>query len=212
MTRGLALSLLLAVAAAPAHAAYSGLTLIPTADMLAPGQVCLDYQLFGPYPIGSGVDAAYLNTQAALGSRAEVGVDFDFTADAPSGAVFNGKLLLRPVESGLGVAVGTYNVGGNLRPTTYAAATRGGGPFRLHLGAQRTPDEETQGFAGVDYSISDLAQVYLDHIAGEENFTAVGISYQFTSRWAVLAAWLRPNDRELEDGFAIDIGCVWPVE
>lgn len=212
MTRASWVSLLLLIACAPAHAAYSGLTLIPTADLLGPAGVCLDYQVLGPLPVGSGVDAAFVNTQFAVGNRAELGIDFDLTAEAPTGALFNAKLLLRPVEAGLGLALGVYNVGERVSPTTYLAATRGGGPVRLHLGAQLTPEDETQGFGGLDYSLTDRIQLYLDYVAGDENASALGISYQFTERWGVLFAWQRPNDRELEDGFVLDLGCVWPVD
>lgn len=212
MTRGVWISLLLLVACGPARAAYSGLTLIPTADLVGPAGVCLNYQVLGPLPAGSRVDAAFVNTQFGVGNRAEVGIDFDLSADAPTGALFNGKLLLRPVEAGLGLALGVYNVGEHVSSTTYLAATRGDGPVRLHLGAQLTPEDETQGFCGLDYSLTDRVQLYLDYVAGDENASALGVSCQFAERWGVLLAWQRPNDRGLEDGFVLDVGCVWPVD
>lgn len=211
MARAAWMCLALACASLPAHAAYSGLTLVPTADILGPEQSCLAYQLCGPFPVGSGVDAAFVNTEFAVGPRAEVGIDFDFTTDAPTGAVFNSKLLLRPVEAGVGLAVGALNVGENLRPTSYIAATRGG-LVRLHAGALLTPDNEVQGFGGLDYSLNDLTQLYADYIAGDDNFAALGISYQFADRWAVLFAWLHPNSPDVDDSFLLDIGCVYPVD
>lgn len=200
----------LLAAGGPAWAAYSGLTLIPTADLLGPGQVCLDYQVFGSFPMGR-VHAAYVNTQFGVGNRAELGLDFDFTEDAPAEASFNAKLLLQPPERGLGLAVGVCNVAEHLQPSSYFAATQGAGAARLHAGAIRTPEDETQGFAGVDYGLSDRVQLCADYVAGDENGSALGIAYQFSERWSILIAWLRPHERETEDSYTVDIGCVWPV-
>lgn len=201
----------LLAAGGPAWAAYSGLTLIPTADLLGPGQACLDYQVFGSFPMGR-VHAAYVNTQFGVGNRAELGLDFDLTEDAPAEASFNAKLLLRPLDRSPGVAVGIYNVAEHLRPSSYLAATQGAGAARLHAGAIRTPEDETQGLAGLDYSLSDRVQLCADYVAGDGNGSALGIAYQFSGRWGILIAWLRPNDREAEDSYTVDIGCVWPVQ
>ena len=206
--RILALALLLSLGGSPAHAAYSGLTLIPTADSLAPGEVCLDYQIDGPYPVASGPDVALLNTQFGLGNRAEVGMDFHFTQDAPTGALFNGKLLLRPVEAGLGLALGAFNAGEHLSPTSYAAATLDQDRLRLHAGAFRTADE-TQGLAGFDYALNDRLQLWAEHIAGDENASAVSLAYQFHPHWGISFAWQHPNHSPADDTYSLHLGCVW---
>jgi hypothetical protein len=210
MMRGATAALLL-LAAVPAHGAYSGLTLIPTTDVLGPGQVCFDYQLDGPFPMGSGVDVSLVNTQMGVGNRAEAGIDFDFTEGAETGAVFNGKLLLRPEESGLAAAVGVFNVGEHLSPTSYVAAgVPAGGRLRLHAGALRDP-ETTNGFGGLDYTVNDRVQVWAEYVAGDENASAISLAYQLTEQWGVSLAWQRPNDREADESFSLHVGCVHPA-
>jgi hypothetical protein len=198
---------------APSFAAYSGLTIIPTADVLPAGHVCVDYQAFAPTQLGAGVNAAYLNTQTGVGNRAEVGVDFDFAQDADTGALANGKLSLRPVDSGLGIAAGLFNAGDNLSPFTYLAVTKPVGErLRLHLGAQRTPDRENQGFAGVEYGVTERVWLWGEYLAGDENASALTLYYQCSEHWAIAVGLQHPNDEEADTMIVFDIGCVRPTE
>jgi hypothetical protein len=203
-------ALILATAAAPAYAAYSGLTIIPTADLLGPGEACVDYQVDGPFPIGSGPEVVLLNTQWALGDRAEMGFDLDLSDDAAAGALLNGKVALRPLDTGLGVALGAYNVGEQLAPTTYIAATLERSPVRLHAGMQLTPEDPAQGFGGLDVAIDDRTQLWLEHLAGEENASAVSIAYQFHRHWGISLAWQHPNDNA-DTSYSIHVGCTAPA-
>lgn len=213
MLRLLLAGLLLAVVASgPAQAAYSGLTIIPTADVLAPGQVCMDYQVYAPTRFSGGPEAVYLNTQYAVGNRAEVGVDFDLTEGAPTGAVFNGKLALRPVDTGLGLAGGMYNAGDRLRPNSYLAATaEPGGRWRLHAGVHRTSEEGGRGFMGAEYRVSRRVWLWGEHLAGDENASAASLYYQLSDHWGISVGVQRPNDRECDDSLVVDIGCVHPA-
>jgi hypothetical protein len=213
MVRRIGLTLILAGVAAPCFAAYSGLTIIPTADLLPAGHVCVDYQVYAPTQLGAGADAAFLNTQTGVGDRAEVGLDFDFTRDAATGALANIKLSLRPVDSGLGLAAGLYNAGENLRPFTYLAATRPiGERLRLHLGAQRTPDGESQGFGGVEYGLTGRVWLWGEYLAGDENASALTLYYQCSEHWGIALGLQYPNDEEADATIVFDIGCARPAE
>jgi hypothetical protein len=209
MVRAVTLAVVIALAGEYAHAAYTGLTLIPTAEALGPGHVCMDQQLDGPFPVGSGVDVSLLNTQMGVGNRAEVGVDFDFTKGAEAGALFNGKLVLRPGGGGWSVAVGVHGIGEGLSPTTYAVA---GHDWRerlqVHAGAQRTPGGEVQGFAGVVYELGERIQLWLEHVAGEENASAVSLACELTEHWGISFGWQGPNDGEAEASYSLHVGCV----
>jgi len=193
--------------AGPACAAFSGLTLIPTAEVMGPGQVCVDYQVDGPFPVGSGPEMVLLNTQYGVGSRAEVGIDFDLSEEAPAGAVFNGKLALRPVETGLGLAVGSFNAGERLAPTTYGVATLDLGRLRCHLGVQDSP-EETGVLSGLDISVSEKLQLWAEHISGDEGASAFSLAYQLHPRWGISLAWQDPNDEGADNSYSIHAGCV----
>jgi len=213
VSRVLPAALLLALlASGPAQAAYSGLTVVPTADVLAPGQACVDYQVYTPTAFASGPEAVYVNTQYALGSRAEVGMDFDLTQDAPTGAVLNGKLALLPLDTGIGLAAGIYNAGENLRPISYLAATAEvSDRLRLHAGAHRTPDEESQGFVGAEYQVGQRVWLWGEYLAGDENASAATLYYQLSDHWGISIGLQRPNDRECDDSLVLDIGCVHPA-
>jgi len=213
MLRCPCLAAVFVLATSPCLAAYSGLTIIPTADVLPTGHVCVDYQTYARTRLGAGADAAYLNTQTGVGDRAEMGIDLDFTQDAETGALANGKVSLRPVESGLGIAVGVYNAGDNLRPFSYLAATRPVGErLRLHLGAQRTPERDNQGFAGLEYGLTERVWLWGEYLAGDENASAVTIYYQCSEHWGIALSLQRPNGRDSDDMIVVDIGCVRPVE
>ena len=201
--------LIVLLAATPAGAAFSGLTLIPTADVLAGGQVCLDYQVDGPFPLASGVDAALLNTQCGIGTHLEAGMDLDFSAEAPAGALFNGKVLVPTERMGFALALGSHNIGEGLKATTYVVATKELRALRLHAGAQRS-SEATDGFGGVDYALSDRLQLWAERLAGDENASAVTLAYQLTERWGISLAWQHPNSREADDSYSLHVGCALP--
>ncbi len=194
----------------PAWGAFSGLTLIPTADTLGPGQVCLDYEVDGPYPVGSGPEVVLLNSQLGVGNRAELGLDFDPSAEAASGAMLNGKLLLRPADRGFGLAVGFFNVGEELAPTGYGVGTLNGGRLRLHAGVQGRP-EGTEVFGGLDCAITDRLQFWAEHVRGDDGASALSLAYQSHPHWGISFGWQDPNDGEADRSYSVHAGCVWPA-
>lgn len=203
----------LVFASIPAYAAYSGLTIIPTADLLPAGHVCVDYQLHLPTALGRGVDAAYLNTQTGVGNRAEVGLDFDLGEGGGTTALLNGKLALRSMDTGTGLAAGFCNAGEDVRPTSYLAATRClSHRLRAHVGVQRTDAGGNQGFGGVDCDLTGRLWMYGEYLAGDENASALTLYYQLTEHWGVSLSLARPNDPQCEDSIIVDIGCVLPVD
>ncbi len=208
--RSAALILVIA-ASSPCQAAPSGLTLIPTGDVLGVGEACVEYQVDGPLPMGSGPDASLINTQFGVGNRAEAGLDFDFSAEAETGVIANGKLVIRPLEDGIGMCLGVYGVGENLSPGSYAVATLPCGRVRLHAGVQWAP-EETQGFGAVDYTVSDAVQLWAEYLAGNEGAWAVSLAYQLSCTWGISVGLQRPNAPEAHDTYSLHLGCVLPTE
>ncbi len=204
--------LVLLLWAAPGFAAYSGLMLIPTADVLAPGEVCVDYYCDGDFPVGGGIGAAVVESQYGVGRRAEVGLDFDLTKGADTIPVLNGKVLLCPADRGLGLALGVYNVGEGVSPISYLVATRElGGYCRVHLGVQRTPEQEMQTLAGAEYCFEGRLSLAAEYLAGEENSSMISAYYQFTDDWGAAFGWGVPNDRESDNWWAINVACTWPA-
>jgi hypothetical protein len=176
----------------PAFACYSGLTIVPTADVTGANTYGLELQFDGDVPTPA-PDTRILNTELGFGDRFEAGVDFDLSEDADPRTLVNAKYQLsRNTEGTKLLALGVCSVGSGLRASPYAVGTRDYGTFRGHLGLIRT-DEADRAFVGVDKALDDRITAMLDYTAGDESYSSVGISYQHDDRFGVLAGLQFPN-------------------
>lgn len=191
MTRVLLLLVLLG-AALPAQACYSGLTIIPTAEVIGANTYGIELQFDGSIPTPS-PDTRILNTELGFGERFEAGVDFDLSEDADPRVLLNAKYQLsRDAEGTKLLALGVCNLGSGITASPYLVGTRDFGTHRGHLGVIRT-EEADRAFVGVDKALSDKVTGMVDYTAGEENYSSVGISYQYDDRFGVLAGLQFPN-------------------
>lgn len=191
------LAVLMILLAAPVSAGYSGLTLIPTADMVPRGEYTLELQIDGTIP-ATGVDIWLVNTQFGLSDRMEAGLDLDLSEEAETRALLNAKYLLHDGRGrGPSLAVGTANVGTSLRASPYLVMTQHFGPARCHVGGIRT-ESSNHWFVGVDRALTDRLTVLAEHISGEENFSSGAVSYQFSDRFGVHAAVQVPNSSDAD--------------
>lgn len=189
---GLALSWSLVLMGTPVFACYSGLTIIPTADVIGADTYGLELQFDGDTPT-SAPDTRILNTEIGFGDRLEAGVDFDLSKDADPRVLLNAKYqLARNTEGTELLGLGICNVGSGVRASPYLVGTRDFGAFRGHLGLIRT-DEADRLFLGIDKAVNDLVTAMLDYTAGDENYSSVGISYQHDNRFGVMAGLQFPN-------------------
>jgi len=200
----LAAVLTASIAAAPASACYTGLTIIPTAETVGAGQYAIEPQLDGGFP-ARGADTRIINTQFGFGERVEAGVDYDLSEEAPTRVLLNAKYLLAPdTERAPGLAVGICNIGRDVKSAPYAVATHGMTVVRGHLGVSRIEGANCW-FVGMDRALTDRVVVMADYLSGAENFSAVGASYQFSERFGVLAGALFPNTRGEETRFTVHL-------
>lgn len=117
-----------------ARATYSGLALIPTADVVGRGQCSIEWQMDGPAPADS-PDSYFLNSQFGIGNRAEVGVDFDNSDGADPRLFLNAKIVVaEDSRRGQALALGVHNVADGARGWGYAVALFTVKAVRLHPG------------------------------------------------------------------------------
>jgi len=176
-----------------ACACHTGLVVIPTADTVGAGAVCLEAQFDGSVR-GAQVDTRLLNTQFGLGPRIEAGVDFDLSEDPPCPAFFNAKYVYPIRGKASAAALGTFDVGSGLRASPYVVITRTVRDFRIHTGGIRT-DGNNRWLVGADAKAGERLTLMADYTAGQENSSSLGAYYQFTGSFGVLAGAEFRNDR-----------------
>lgn len=187
-----ALSILLVLAAAPALACYTGLTIIPTADVIGANTYGIELQLDGDVPTPA-PDTRILNTELGFGDRLEAGVDLDLSEGADHRVLFNAKCqIARNAQGTKLLALGVCNVGHGLHASSYVVATRDYGTVRGHLGLIRTT-EANRPFVGLDRPLNDRVTSMVDYTAGDESCSSVGINYQHDDRFGVLGGLQFPN-------------------
>ena len=190
--------------AAPCLACYSGLVVIPTADMVEPGKYAIEPQLDGSLA-GPSVDTRILNSQFGLSPCLEAGVDFDLSDDADPRILGNFKYLAAPgSKRAPAIALGVCNMGSHIRNNPYVVATHELGSLRGHLGVMRIGGDN-RWFAGAERALSDRLTLMADYTSGEENFSSVGFNYQFKDEFGVMAGALFPNSGDEDTGFSLHL-------
>lgn len=116
------LAMLLALAGTAARGAFSGLGVIPTADVVGAGQYSLEFEIGGGLT-GLTCDARSLLMQFGANDGFEAGVDFDLCDDTEPFAVLNAKYVFAGTAAdGHALAAGIANVGAD-EVNPYLAAT-----------------------------------------------------------------------------------------
>ncbi|HUV04042.1 MAG TPA: hypothetical protein VMX94_02925 [Armatimonadota bacterium] len=190
--------------AAPCLACYSGLVVIPTADMVEPGGYAIEPQFDGLLA-GSSIDTRILNLQSGISPRLEAGVDFDMSYDADPRILGNCKYLMAPgSKRAPAIALGLCNAGSKIRSSPYLVATQESGSLRGHFGIMRI-EGNNRWFAGVDRAVSDRLTLVADYTSGDDNFASVGFNYQFEDEFGVMAGVLFPNAGDEDTGFSLHL-------
>lgn len=177
------------IACSGAFACYSGLAMIPTADMVEQGQYSIELQFDGD--TGGGNEVRILNTQAGITSRFEAGIDCDFT----DGTAFmlNAKYIaVTAKDRRPAVAVGICNFGDEMNANLYAVATGDVGDLRGHMGLIGT-EGNCRPFVGLDKDVNEQVTLMADYTSGSENSSSVGFNCQFNDRVGIMAGIIFPN-------------------
>jgi hypothetical protein len=197
--------LLLMLASLPCMATYSGLVVIPTADVLADGEYCIEPQIDDTFG-GDGEQVRILNTQFGLASRLEAGVDYDLSEDVDTRVFLNAKYLLLPgTQKSPAVAVGVCGIGEDVRSSSYVVGTQEIAPSsRVHLGVMRI-EGKNRWFVGADYAVSEKLTLMADYTYGDENCSSVGFDYAVSDKVSIFGGILIPNESDEDTGFTLHL-------
>jgi len=198
-------SILFALYALPAHACYSGLTIIPTAETLGEGYYGIEPELDGR--LGSRtVETRLLNTEIGIGRRFEAGVDFDLSKDAPTGLLLNAKwLVAEGGERKPAVALGICNVGRHVVSSPYVVGTQQlGARLRGHAGVIGV-EGDSHPFVGLDSEIAPGVVAMADYTEGSDSFSSLGVGWEMGGPWSAMAALQLPNTRGEETLFTVHL-------
>lgn len=198
------------LAAGVAQATYSGLLIIPTADLVAPGQCAAGVELDGTFA-GHGDERWALNVEFGVSSRLEAGLDLYLTADPDSRVILDAKYLVTPdAERAPAVAVGICNVGTHLKAVPYLVASHDFGPMRGHAGVA-SMQGAGRWFVGVDRPLSERLWVQGDYTNGSENAASIAGYYQLTEQFGITAGAVVPNDGDGDIEFSLCLTFTGPV-
>lgn len=176
------------------EACYSGLVIIPTADVAGPYTWALDMQWQGSSRAFK-TDQLVLNTELGLGERVEVGIDIDATSGSVERRVLlNAKyVFFKSDRYRFAAAVGVQNMSQEFTPFPYVVATKDWGALRTHLGIQHEKDDNHNNwFVGIDRTFQQKWQIMADYTAGEQNCSSAGLGW-IGDRWQVFLGAQWPN-------------------
>lgn len=180
------------ICAVPTHASYTGLIIIPTADILPKYEYVVQPELDGAISSFEN-DTRLINTQYGIADRFEAGIDFDFSPGASSRFVLNAKYMpLKSEKIGLAGAAGIYNCASGTGTCPYVVITKAFQPLRFHSGVMDV-NNSLRWFAGVDHYINDRYTLMAEFTSGDDNFTGLGVTYKVNNNSSVLIGALFPN-------------------
>jgi len=204
VTRYSSVAVLLVVSLSPAWAGPTGLTVIPTADLLEPATASLEFEAEGRHvPFGGDCDRFVLS-QIGLPQRLELGIDGCVTSS--EGPWLNAKwVMMSETLRCPAVAVGLQSVGKDTTAEPYLALSRDVGRIRLHTGAIRL-EHHTSWIFGVESSLDPGLAVCGDYVSGTAGTTSLGLSWEVSDTVSVAAARIFANNSEEEDNWYFNIG------
>ncbi len=197
-------AVLLVVGLSPVWAGPTGLTVIPTADVLGPAAASLEFEAEGRrVPFGGDCDRFVL-LQIGLPQSLELGIDACVTSS--EGPWLNAKwVMMNETLRFPAVAVGLQGVGRDTTAEPYLALSRDVGRVRLHTGAIRL-DHHTSWILGAESSLGPGLGVCGDYVSGNAGTASLGLSWEISDTIAVAAARIFANDSEGEDNWYLNLG------
>jgi hypothetical protein len=179
--------------AGPASAATTGLLLIPTADTIGANQYQLQLEMDGSSP-PAGVQYWFLDTEAGLGDKWELGVDINLPMTPRPRVLANWKYAFAPVDPGrAGGAVGIDTWDERLASGGYVLGTADLGPIRLTAGGTYLFGAGRL-LAGIDTGFRHRLTWMADYVSGNGLYSSVGFNYSAGRDVQVQAGLIFPND------------------
>lgn len=191
----------LTITGTSAYCAPSGLNIIPTADIAAPGTVSC--QLYQGGPLSKSTPAtSYVFTQIGIARSMEFGYDSN-TSD--NTGVWNLKMAVAWHRTEPVAAVGIQCLGAHSDSQLYAVGHKCLGLSRLHMGLIQS-DNTVRPMLGFDRPINGRMIFMADYIAGSENSANAGLCYDLGGGANVCAAYTCNNSGSGRSGFYVMFG------
>jgi hypothetical protein len=185
----------------PVFCCPTGLTLIPTADVLSQGGVFFCTERCGA--LSTSVSNAESNSyfQLGLGYGLEMGYDvYDDNTHA-----WNVKWALPTLLGGTAIALGIKEISDGVTAQPYIMGTRPLGSGRLHLGLLDNSGS-IQPILGYDRQIMERVKLELDYISGDDNSASLGFWIDINKTTGINLAYTRQNSGSDRDGFSLIMG------
>lgn len=188
----------------PAWSAPTGLVVIPTADVLDRGSVCLDYSTQGRDVVWGDDCDRFLGVQAGLAPGLEAGVDE--CTNSSDGPWLNLKWQVVPEsEKGPAIALGLQAIGEDTTAEPYLVLSRDFSLGRLHLGALRA-GHAGRLLVGGELPVERGLTAVGDFVSGPAGTASLGLTWQITSRFSLMAGRIWNRGAGDEDQWYVDLG------
>jgi hypothetical protein len=200
----LSLSAILMLISVQAFAYPTSCNIIPTADILSPGLVRLEYENDGMPRIGATDAIAYGFTQMGLTPRLEFGVDRYDLSGEPQNSLNVKYLAMEETASAPALAVGLLDMAEDSPTSYYAIGMKSFGDFRLHAGYIHA-DYSRGVMLGCDQKLGESTYFLSDWMPDSENFFTLGLYQEIGKEFALTFTYGFPNDSEASKLVAINL-------
>lgn len=199
----------LMVSAVTAWSAPTGLLVIPTADVLGPGEASLDYFTQGRNLARDEDCDRFLGVEVGLPHGLEVGVDACLNHGGDEGPWWNLKWQLPAADPDrFALALGLQNLGHAATAQPYLALAHAVGSGRGHLGVMRA-DAATRLYLGAEAPMSEKLTLVGDYLSGPGGSTSVGLVWSMAPAWSLMAGRIWNRGEESERHWYVDLGYVF---
>lgn len=189
-----------------AAGAPSGLNIIPTADVLAAGEMSLEHEMTGQGRLWGDDSDSFGLLQFGLGRGIEVGVDRGFD---PRDWWGNAKWQVQPEDAGKpAVALGIQGLSDGDRAQPYVVMTRSLNALRLHAGAIVIEDD-LRWMAGTEVPLGTHLVFQADYTSGRDNSWSYGVAAALSDNVSLTVAHRLGNSGAVDDGYIFNLA--WSV-
>lgn len=195
-------TVVLSLVGVSAWCAPSGLSSIPTTDVLESGTVSIETESNGSgRPWGRKCDHFSL-LQVGLGKGVEIGVDR--CLNNPDHWL-NGKWkVVDETAKRPAIAFGMQAVSDNESSQPYLVISKSLSVVRAHAGVIKL-DGRLRNLYGVDYTLNKRMTLVADRINGNGNSLTYGLAVNMSNRFSMTVARTKGNSAEINDGYIVNL-------
>lgn len=191
---------------AGAAAAPTGLFVIPTADVLGPGEVCVDGFTQGRNLARDEDCDRFLGVEVGLARGVEIGVDTCVNHGGDDGPWWNLKWQLPWGDTDRqAVAIGLQNVGHGTSAQPYVTLAQALGRGRGHLGIMRA-DSATRLYLGAEAPLTETLVLAGDYLSGPGGSTSAGLVWSLGPAWSLMVGRIWNRGEDSEHHWYVDVG------